>query len=79
MDQTVMLPDISGKTESYIEGQNDRRVLDIIHGGGSRWIVRMSHYTINDEVPYQRDALVLYTPELDELTRWWRGVKGAVK
>ena len=78
MKQTVMLPDVLGRTESHNPG-DDKRVVEIMYGDSSSWILRLSHFRPKEKEPYRKDVLVLYTTELDELTRWWSELKKAVK
>ena len=75
--QTMMLPDILGRTK--FESGGDSRVLDIMYADSGTWILRLSYFRPKEKEPYRKDALVLYTTELDELTRWWSEVKKAVK
>lgn len=78
MKQTVMLPEIIGLTEVHKAG-DDKRKLEAIYGDSGTWVLRLSYYRQGEKKAYTRDVLVLYTTELDELTRWWRGVRRAVK
>jgi len=73
---TVMLPEITGKTEHSSCGE--RRVLETYNGGTmSMWLLRLTRYRHEDNKECGRDVMALYSSELDELCRWWGEVRKA--
>ena len=78
MKQSVMLPEILGRTRFHKWGQ-DERELNIEWFDPNGWVLTVSLFREGEKEPYMKDVLVLYTTELDELTRWWSELKKAVK
>ena len=76
---TIMLPEITGtSTLPSIDKVRDKRVMDTYLTRGMCGL-RITHYRPGEDEYYCREALMLYTSELDELCRWWSEVKKAVK